>query len=139
MDAQSWLESYEHRVQRVTERAAEARAELEQITSTAQSPDGAVSVTVNPAGALQELSLAPPAEDLSRAQLAAAILDTARRAQGHAAQRVAATMAPLLGDTEAMDFLRSQIPPPPEETGRRPRASDDPDEGYGSVLRRSDW
>jgi DNA-binding protein YbaB len=125
-------------------RAAEAKARLERISATATSADGAVTVTVNTSGALQELAFGPPADELPRTRLAATVVATAKRAQVQAAQQLTSVLAPLIGaDSEAMKFLREQIPAPelPEEEGpptRRKSAGEpgDDEDGFGPILRR---
>ncbi|MEU4252323.1 YbaB/EbfC family nucleoid-associated protein [Amycolatopsis sp. NPDC026612] len=145
----------------IARRAAEAKARLERVSATATSADGAVTVTVNTAGALQELTFGPRADELPRTRLAQVVLATARRAQVDAAQQLAGIMAPVIGEhSEAMEFLREQIPAPavPEEEAAapprwefteerresptppparpaRPRPADDEDFG-GPILRR---
>lgn len=145
----------------IARRAAEAKARLERIAATATSPDGAVTVTVNTSGALQELTFGPRADELPRARLAASVVATAKRAQVQAAQQLASVMAPVIGpDSAAMKFLQEQIPapelpeeqpapprwefteaqqetppPPPPARPARPRPDDDEDFG-GPILRR---
>ena len=146
----------------IARRAAEAKARLERIAATATSPDGAVTVTVNTSGALQELTFGPRADELPRARLAASVVATAKRAQVEAAQQLASVMAPVIGsDSDAMKFLQEQIPtpelpetqpepprweftetqqetpppPPPPARPARPRPDDDEDFG-GPILRR---
>ena len=121
----------------IARRAAEAKARLQRVSATATSADGAVTVTVNTAGALQELTFGPRADELPRARLAQAVLAAARRAQIDAAQQLTGIMAPVIGDrSEAMEFLREQIPAPEapaEEVRRKPPSDDD----FGSpILRR---
>ena len=108
----------------IARRAAEAKARLERIAATATSQDGAVTVTVNTSGALRELTFGPRADELPRARLAATVVATAKRAQVQAAQQLASVMAPVIGsDSDAMKFLREQIPAPelPEEQPAPPR------------------
>ncbi len=113
MDGEQWLDGYRHRVSEIERRAERVRAKLDRVAATVISPDGAVCVAVSPAGALQALTLGPGADELSRADLAATILATARRAQDQAAREATETLRPLLGeDSAAMDFLRSQLPGP---------------------------
>src|SRR3569833_3122645 len=142
----------------IARRAAEAKARLERVSATASSADGAVTVTVNTSGALQELTFGPRADELPRARLAQAVLAAAKRAQVDAAQQLAAIMAPVIGaDSDAMEFLREQIPtpelppeepapshreftgtqretPPPPVRPARPRPGDD--EAFGGPLLR---
>ncbi len=103
----------------IRQRAAEAQERLKHVSATATSQDGAVTATVNTAGALQELQFGSRADEMPRAALAAAVLATARRAQAQAAQQLTAIMAPVIGEnSDAMKFLEEQIPEPevPEET-----------------------
>ncbi|WP_116205985.1 YbaB/EbfC family nucleoid-associated protein [Amycolatopsis circi] len=102
----------------IRQRAAEAQERLKHVSATATSQDGAVTATVNTAGALQELQFGSRADEMPRAALAAAVLATARRAQAQAAQQLTAIMAPVIGEhSDAMKFLEEQIPEPevPEE------------------------
>ncbi|MGH3500839.1 MAG: YbaB/EbfC family nucleoid-associated protein [Nocardioidaceae bacterium] len=126
MTSSEWLDSYQQNVTDITERAQEARAQLQEISATLTSSDGAATVTVNASGALQKLSFESKAESLSREQLAASVLATARRAQTQAAQQVTAVMTPLIGqDSDAMHFLEEQIPAPEEsEASSRPSEPD---------------
>ncbi|OAP23685.1 Nucleoid-associated protein YbaB [Amycolatopsis sp. M39] len=103
----------------IRQRAAAAQEQLKHVSATATSQDGAVTATVNTAGALQELQFGSRADEMPRAALAAAVLATARRAQAQAAQQLTAIMAPVIGEnSDAMKFLEEQIPEPevPEET-----------------------
>ncbi len=111
MDGREWLASYQRRLREIGERTERVRRELGAVSATATSPDGAVTVTVTPAGALQELVLSERAEGMSRAQLAAAVLATARAAQGDAARRATEAVVPLVGEPgAAMAVLRSHLP-----------------------------
>ncbi|WP_051233183.1 YbaB/EbfC family nucleoid-associated protein [Pseudonocardia asaccharolytica] len=119
MDAPEWLPGYRRRTDDIARRAAQAHAELATVRASASSPDGAVTVTVNPAGALQGLALGRAAEGLSRVQLAEAVLVTARRAHSQAAQLAAAAITPLIGETsEAMRVVRSALAAPPSGEAR---------------------
>ena len=146
----------------IVRRAAEAKARLERVSASATSADGAVTVTVNTSGALQELTFGPRADELPRARLAASVVATAKRAQVQAAQQLTSVMAPLIGsDSDAMKFLQEQIPapevpeeepapprwefaraepetppPPPPARPARPRRDDDEDDFGGPILRR---
>ncbi len=111
--AEGWLAGYQHRTERLARQAAATQAELAAIAATESSPDRSVSLTVNSAGALTALTIGPPAEGLSRVQLAATILATARRAQAAAASRMVEVMRPLIGGrSAAMTLLRAHLPDP---------------------------
>lgn len=112
----AWLKDYEQRLADIGARVERARAELDGLTATASSAAGAVTVTVNSAGALQQLSFGERAEDLTRPLLAEAVLQAARKAHEAAARRSADALVPLIGGTEASRFLASQLAPEREET-----------------------
>ncbi|MFD1533258.1 YbaB/EbfC family nucleoid-associated protein [Pseudonocardia aurantiaca] len=122
MDGRAWLASYEERLDEINERAQQAQRELAGVEATATSPDGAVTVTTDPAGELRSLVLGEAAERLTREQLAAAVLGTAGRARAEAAQLAAAAVAPLLGEgTTGMSLLRSHLPGTGTERGSADR------------------
>jgi DNA-binding protein YbaB len=109
------MSSYLQEVEALARKAETAKQQLKQLVGALTSSDGAVSLTVNAAGALQSLSFGPKADDLPKAQLAALILATARRAQIQAAQQVTSILAPVVGeDSDAMRFVQEQIPVPAE-------------------------
>lgn len=115
MNPNELISSYQQEVEALAQKAAEAKRQLKELSGSLTSGDGAVSVTVNAAGALQQLSFGKRADELPRAQLAALILATARRAQVQAAQQVTSILAPLVGeDSDAMKFVQQQIPVPEE-------------------------
>jgi DNA-binding protein YbaB len=111
MDGRAWLASYEERLQDIGDRAERAQRALAAVEGTATSQDGAVTVTVNPAGALRRLELGERSAALTREQLAAAVLSTARQAQSEAARLAATAVTPLLGEgSAAMAMFRSRVP-----------------------------
>jgi DNA-binding protein YbaB len=115
VDPNQVVASYEQEVAAVAARAEEAKDRIKNLTGTATSPDGAVTVTVGGAGALQSVSFGPRADELPKERLAEAIMAAARRAQAQASQRILEIMEPLVGeDSDAMRFVREQIPSPEE-------------------------
>lgn len=108
IDGRQWLDSYQDRLTELKARADRAQAALAGVDGTAASPDGAVSVTVVPGGAVRRVVFSERSEALSRVQLAALVVETAARAQAEADRRVTEAVAPLLGDdSEAMRVIRS--------------------------------
>jgi DNA-binding protein YbaB len=164
VDPNQIVATYEREVGDLAARAEEAKERIKQLIGTATSQDGAVTVTVSGGGALRSISFGPRADELPRERLAAEIMATARQAQGTASQQILEIMSPLLGDdSDAMRFVREQIPEPvePEEEvresypglqpfddeppaapprparPRRPALDDDDDDfGMGSPLNR---
>lgn len=123
----------------IANKAEAAKEQLQQLSATLTSADGAATVTVNASGALQRLSFGKKARDLPLEQLASAVLATAQRAQAQAARQLTGIMAPLIGtDSDAMKFLSEQFPQPeveePEAAAKRPPA--EPDDDSGSIMRK---
>jgi DNA-binding protein YbaB len=152
VDSRQAIASYEREVADLAERAEEAKAKIRELAGTASSSDGAVTVTVNAGGALQNLTFGARAEEMPRERLAATVVATAKRAQAQAAQQITGIMAPLVGeDSDAMRFVQEHIPVPevPDEPGAPAAAGDqvpfnEEDEDYGiggagSATRRGDW
>jgi DNA-binding protein YbaB len=119
VDPNQIVASYTDEVAGLAARAEEAKEQIKHLAGTATSQDGAVTVTVNGAGALQNVQFGQRAGEVPLPKLAAEIMATARRAQAQASQQILAIMAPLVGeDSDAMRFVREQIPSPdvePEE------------------------
>ena len=111
----AWLKEYQQRLADIGARVDRARAELAEVSATASSAAGAVTVTVNSAGVLQQLSFGDRAEDLTRPLLAEAVLQAVREAHAAAGRRCADALAPLIGDTEASRYLANQLPTAREE------------------------
>jgi DNA-binding protein YbaB len=143
------MSAYLQEVEALKRKADTAKQQLKQLVGTLTSGDGAVSLTVNAAGALQSLSFGPKADDLPKPQLAALILATARRAQIQAAQQVTSILAPLVGeDSDAMRFVQEQIPIPAEpdadpvtsqQPATRVRVHTDDDYSARPVTREEGW
>lgn len=111
MDGEEWLASYRERLREFGARAAQAQQALAGVSATATSRDGSVTATVDRTGALQRLVLSERTGTMTRVQLAAAVVDTARRAQVEAGRQATEAVAPLVGGHgEAMRVLRSHLP-----------------------------
>ena len=135
MDPNQIVTSYEQEIAGLAARAEEAREEIRHLSGTATSQDGAVTVTVNGSGSLQDVSFGPRADELPRAQLAAAIMATARQAQAKASREIIDIMTPLIGeDSDAMRFVRDQIPDPAEEDAEEPHDRLAPSNPGGHAL-----
>ncbi|GAA3888776.1 hypothetical protein GCM10022243_62090 [Saccharothrix violaceirubra] len=111
-DPHRMIEDYESHTSALLERAEEAKARIAELTGSATSSDGAVSVSVSAGGALVSLSFGSKADDMPKERLAALVVSTAKRAQAQAVGRIATIMAPVVGDnSDAMRFVQEQIPP----------------------------
>ncbi|MDX8051304.1 YbaB/EbfC family nucleoid-associated protein [Lentzea sp. BCCO 10_0798] len=111
-DPNQLIEDYEQRTAALLDQAEEAKSQIANLTGAATSTDGAVTVSVSAGGALLNLSFGTKADDMPKDRLAALVMSTAKRAQAQAVGQIATIMAPLIGDnSEAMQFVQSQIPP----------------------------
>lgn len=142
MTGQEYVESYRQRLDEIKQRADGAVSELSEISATPHSRDNAVSVTVNPSGGLEDLQLGKGTERMSPERLQKLILETARQAQADAGRQVEAAMKSLLGESEGMDFLRSQLAKEPDAdrdtSNERTNTDDDDnddDEGFKGIFR----
>lgn len=105
-NAEEWLAGYRDRLTQLGARTARAQQDLARAEATVTSPDGLVTITVNPAGALRGLVLSDRTAGMSRTELAAAVLATARIAQDRAARLAAEAMAPVLGEAATGEVMR---------------------------------
>ncbi|MFD1148442.1 YbaB/EbfC family nucleoid-associated protein [Saccharothrix hoggarensis] len=124
----------EARAQDLARRSEDMQAQINGASATVRSPDGAVTVTVAPNGALQHIEFSPRAADFSHVQLGQAVMAAVRRAQAQAARQVASIVEPQFGGTQAMDFLTSFIPQEEEPPTPPPPPAEE-----GSVLRQVAW
>lgn len=134
----------------LVERAEAVKNRISALSGTATSQDGAVTVTVNAGGAVQNLSFGQAAERMPRARLAASIMSALRQAHTAAARQLPAVMATLADeDSAAMRYAKNQVPaaaesgpaissaqpqrttrnaPPPQARRERENIDDDYDE-----------
>lgn len=108
-DAHRWLEDYSRRITETQRRAEQVQEQIRNTRATATSSDGSVSVVLAPGGRLESLKLAPQAMQLGHEQLAATITRTIRSAHEDAAAQTQEALLPLVGESDAMEFLRDQI------------------------------
>ncbi|MDT7782937.1 MAG: hypothetical protein QOF58_1356 [Pseudonocardiales bacterium] len=126
-DPHQLLSDYEQRTAALLERADEAKSQIANLTGSASSSDGAVTVSVSAGGALLSLSFGSKADDMPKDRLAALVMATAKRAQAQAVAQITTIMAPVIGDnSDAMRFVESQIPKidvpdEPDDTPAPPR------------------
>lgn len=114
MDGRQWLDSYQQELQGLRARAHRAQVALAAVEATTSSPDGSVTVTVAPGGALRRVVFSEQSEALSRTRLATLVVETVAQAHADAAARATAALAPVIGErSEAMRVLRSHLPVTP--------------------------
>lgn len=110
MDSARWLADYNDRLERVAHGARAASVSLSEVRESATSPRGEVTVTVNAAGVLEDVALAPSARKLEADALAALIVSTSRDANRLASARMAEVMANYLGDGQALAQITQHLP-----------------------------
>jgi DNA-binding protein YbaB len=114
-DPDQWIRDMDARIADYQKKSADLADSLARSTATVTSNDSAVTVTISPTGALQNIELGPRAGDMSPAQLTAAIMATVRKGQRKAAGNVIEAFAPLAAGTESMDFVMQYLPPPADD------------------------
>ena len=103
------------------ERYQAMQVQTQQVSVTESSKDGMVTVTVDSAGNVADLRITDRSRELSGTQVAAAVLDTMRRAQAKLPEKLGEVMAATIGDDkQTVDTIvgnyRAKFPePPPEE------------------------
>lgn len=132
LDPDAVLRQLQQQAADLETKAAQLRTELNNASATATSPDGAVTVTLSPTGALQDITFAAPAAKVSPEKLGPLVMKTVQAAQREVSNRVTASLAQQFGDTETMDFITQFMPAP--EPAPATRAPDE--DAEGSVLRK---
>ncbi|TQI94181.1 YbaB/EbfC DNA-binding family protein [Amycolatopsis cihanbeyliensis] len=133
--AEQWLADYTQRVGEIQRQAEQTQEQIKNVRGRAASPDGAVSVVLAPGGRLEKLDLSPRAMELGHQRLAATITQTIQAAHAQAAAQTQDALLPLVGESDAMDFLRDQMDTAlAEEPGTEPEPRPAEDEG-GSIMR----
>lgn len=143
-DAQRWVQDYTRRVQDIQRRAEEVQEQINSTRAQASSPDGTVSVVLAPGGRLEKLDLTPDAMRLGHDRLADTIMQTVRSAHASAAAQTQDALRPLVGESDAMDFLREHISASFDTEGDGPDGArnqqdddvDDDDEGFNRPFTR---
>lgn len=133
-DPEHWLEALKARVADVRAKSAAMTESIASSAATVTSTDGAVTVTVAPTGALQNLELKPRAAGMSPGKLTASIMEAVRTGQRSASAKVVEAFAPLGAGTESMDLVLSYLPPaedtvqqyPEEDFAKPPEAEHAP-------------
>ncbi|MCP2300734.1 YbaB/EbfC family nucleoid-associated protein [Actinokineospora globicatena] len=110
MNPEQWLAQYDETLQRTAASAQKAEKALREVGGSATSADGDVTVRVSAAGVTTDLVLRPGVRELEPEQLARVILEVTRQAQRDAGARVVAAMEELVGDSSALDVVKSFLP-----------------------------
>jgi len=88
---------------RRTEAYQQMAAELKEITGTASSPDGVVTVVAGPGGEVKSVSFSDRVRELPPAALAASVTHTIAAARAAAAKQQAEVVRQGLGDSDLLD------------------------------------
>ncbi|MCE6994257.1 YbaB/EbfC family nucleoid-associated protein [Saccharothrix sp. S26] len=137
MEPDQWLAQYGEKIEQAKRNAAQAETQLGSVGGSATSPDGLITVTVNASGALTDLILRPQLRGEDPERISGAIMTAVAQAQRAAAGRVVEIMTEFVGDSPALEFVKSKMPngysgdgtdavePEPEIQRRDTRPDDD--------------
>ncbi len=109
MDPAQWLADYQDRLERAAYGARAAAASLREVGATVTSPRGEVTVAVNAAGLLDDVTFTPAARRLEADALAKLVVATAREAQRLASTRMAEVMTAYLGEGTALSEITRHL------------------------------
>ncbi|MFD1146598.1 YbaB/EbfC family nucleoid-associated protein [Saccharothrix hoggarensis] len=113
MDPARMIADLETKARELARRSREVQDGIRAVAATVRSPDGWVTATVAPNGALRDISFSLPAEGLSDAQLGWVVMTTVQRAQAQVARQVAEVVQPDFAGTAAMEFMAAYLPDEP--------------------------
>jgi DNA-binding protein YbaB len=122
------LAAFTVELEEIRAKAAAAQEKLRSAVATAQSPDGAVLVTVGPSGVLQDLRFGPRAYERPPHTLSSLVMQLIGRAQQKVSAEVADAFSGMVGEHSAARELLDEFLPAPE-----PDAATPPD-GGGKFL-----
>lgn len=128
MDPDTMLRTLKQEAEQMEAKARRLQEDLAAATTTVTSPDGAVTVTLSPTGALQAISFSDKATNHRPSTLGPLVMKTVQTAQRQVADKVSESLSQQLGGEQTVDFMRQFVPQPPAEPAH---AEDD-----GSVLRK---
>lgn len=110
MDPQEWLQQYDEKLQAAAAKAEQADKALREVSGSATSPDGDVTVRVSASGATTGLVLRERVRELEPEQLARVIMETTRQAQRDVGAQVVKAMEGLVGESAALEVVKSHLP-----------------------------
>ena len=110
LDHDRMLADIAERAEKLRHTAAGVAAALSEASGTGRSPDGVVTATVSPTGALQDVRLSARASGLNPTQLSRSIMAAVRAAQAQASQAMVSAFAPLGEGTDTMAMILDHLP-----------------------------
>lgn len=134
MDPDAMLRELRQQADDLETKSNQLRDELAAASATVSSPDGAVTVTLSPTGALQHISFSAKAANHSHEALGPLVMKTVQAAQHEVSSRMSDSLTKQFGDTDTTAFIQQFMPN--QEPGRGKHAMREPDEEYGNVLRK---
>lgn len=120
------LAAFTVELEEIQAKAAAAQEKLRTAVATAQSPDGAVSVTVGPSGALQDLRFGPRAYERPPQALSGLVMQLIGRAQQKVSAEVADAFGGMVGENSPARQVLDEFLPAPEPGEETPPAAGDP-------------
>lgn len=135
LDPDTMLRELQAQAADLENKATQLRSELATASASATSPDGAVTVTLSPTGALQDITFSAKAAGHKPEALGPLVMQTVRAAQREVSNRVTASLAEQFGDPRTMDFI-TQFMPKPEPSQPRRDTAPDSEEFEPTVLRK---
>ncbi|GHF86875.1 YbaB/EbfC family nucleoid-associated protein [Amycolatopsis bartoniae] len=109
------LAAFTAEVEAIQARAAAAQEQLRNAVATAQSPDGAVTVTIGPSGILQDIRFGPRAFQRSPEALSGEVMQLVGKAQREVSAEVADAFSGMVGENSDARALLDQFLPAPEQ------------------------
>lgn len=134
MDPEAMLLTLKQEAEQLETKARQLQDELTDATATVSSPDGAVTVTLSPTGALQNISFSDKATNHRPDTLGPLVMKTVQAAQRQISDQVTKSVSQQFGDTDTMEFVRQYMPQSEPESPRR--TDTDLDEGRSSIMRK---
>ncbi len=114
------LAAFTIQLEEIQAKATAAQERLQSAVATERAPDGAVSVTVGPSGALQDLRFGPRAYERSPQALSGLVMQLIGRAQQKVSAEVADAFSGMVGESSTARELLDEFLPEPEQ-GEEPR------------------
>ena len=133
-----WLADFESKVADLQQKATDFKKNIESAGAVERSPDGSVTVTVAPSGALLDLHLTDQAMTKSAETLTAEILTATRAARQQAATEVATAFTPLGGHSDIVQRIPTPEPDPAPTRRAAPRAAEDEDFTSSGIYKDED-
>lgn len=128
MDPDAMLLALKQEADQLESKARKLQDDLVAASATVSSPDGAVTVTLSPTGALQNISFSDKATNHRPDTLGPLVMKTVQTAQRAVSERVAQSVSEQFDGADAMNFVRQYMPPVVSDPSRKANAEFHEDE-----------